>query len=150
MSYSRQSVNKATVAGRLGGKPEVRYTNNGTAVANFSIATTEAWKDNDGNSQERTEWHALVAFAKTAEFCEKYLDKGDLVYVEGKLQTRSWDDKNGNKRQKTEIVADTLTPLARPATSGNNSGGNGAAAGNGQPAQSNAGAPEDDLDDLPF
>jgi len=99
-------INKAILIGRLGNDPEVRYTPSGAAVANFSIATSEEWKDKDtGEKKERTEWHRIVAWRKLGEICGEYLSKGRQVYVEGRIQTRSWDDQNGNKKYITEIVA---------------------------------------------
>lgn len=97
-------INKAIIIGHLGADPEIRYTQSGTAVATFNVATTERWKDNDGNSQEQTEWHRIVAWGKQAEICGEYLVKGSKVYIEGKIQTRSWEDKEGVKRYTTEIV----------------------------------------------
>jgi len=102
------SVNKVLLIGRLGNNPEIRYTNTGTAVANFNLATSESWNDKSGQKQERTEWHRVVVWGKLAELCEKYLAKGRQCFVEGRLQTRSWDDKDGNKRYTTEIVATTV------------------------------------------
>lgn len=100
------SVNKVIVLGNLGADPELRYTQSNMAVATLSVATTEKWKDKEGNGQESTEWHRIVVWNKQAENCAKYLAKGRSVYVEGKLQTRSWDDKQtGQKRYATEIVA---------------------------------------------
>ena len=104
-------VNKAILIGRLGGDPEVRYTQNGTAVANFTLATNERWKDKDGQQQEQTEWHRIVAFARLGEICGEYLSKGSLVYIEGRIQTRQWEDKDGNKRYTTEIVAREMKML---------------------------------------
>ena len=99
-------INKAILIGRLGSDPEVRYTPSGVAVANFSIATSEEWKDRDtGEKKERTEWHRIVAWRRLGEICGEYLSKGKQVYVEGRIQTRSWDDRDGNKRYTTEIVA---------------------------------------------
>jgi single-strand DNA-binding protein len=106
-----RSVNKAILIGNLGKDPELRYTSSGVAVATFSVATNEAWKDPDGNLQERTQWHNLVAWRKLAEICGEYLKKGSKVYIEGKLQYRSYDDKNGVKRNVTEIVIDELLML---------------------------------------
>ena len=98
-------INKAILIGNLGRDPEVRYTADGRAVANFSIATSERWKDkNSGEMQERTEWHRIVAWGKLGEICGEYLSKGRQVYVEGKLQTRSWE-KDGITRYTTEIIA---------------------------------------------
>ncbi|MFO7667025.1 MAG: single-stranded DNA-binding protein [Desulfobacterales bacterium] len=99
-------INKAMIVGRLGRDPEIRYTPGGVAVANFSVATSEEWKDKESNEKkERTEWHRIVAFGKLGEICGEYLSKGKLVYVEGRIQTRSWEDKDGNKKYTTEIVA---------------------------------------------
>ncbi len=99
-------INKVILIGRLGQDPEVRYTPDGTAVANFSIATSDEWKDkNTGEKRERTEWHRIVAWRKLGEICGEYLSKGRQVYIEGRIQTRSWDDKDGNKRYTTEIIA---------------------------------------------
>jgi single-strand DNA-binding protein len=102
------SVNRVILIGNLGRDPELRYTQGGQAVTNFSIATNEKWKDKDGNPQERTEWHRINVWGKPAENCAQYLAKGRSVYIEGRLQTREWEDKEGNKRQTTEIVAQTV------------------------------------------
>ena len=100
------SVNKVILVGNLGKDPEVRFTNTGSAVANFSIATSEIWNDREGKRQERTEWHNIVVWGKQAEHCGQYLSKGRQVYIEGSIRTRSYDDKNtGAKRYITEIVA---------------------------------------------
>lgn len=117
------SVNKVILVGNLGKDPELRYTASGTAVANFSLATTERYKDRDGNSQEKTEWHNIVAWRQLAEICGKYLGKGRQVYIEGKIQTRSYEDRDGNRRYITEIVADQMQMLGRPGD--DNSGGGG-------------------------
>jgi len=107
-----KSLNKVQLIGNLGRDPEVRYTPSGVAVATFTVATNESWKDQDGNTQERTEWHNIVAWRKLAEICGEWLKKGKKVYIEGRLQTRSYDDKNtGTKRYMTEIVADNLIML---------------------------------------
>ncbi len=107
-----KSLNKVLLIGNLGKDPELSYTATGVAVAKFSVATGERWKDQDGNTQERTEWHNIVAWRKLAEICGQYLKKGSKVYLEGRLQTRSWDDKNtGVKRYATEVVADNLIML---------------------------------------
>ena len=98
-------VNKAILIGNLGADPEIRYTSNGTAVANFRIATSERWKNANGEKEERTEWHRIVAFGRLGEICGEYLSKGKQVYVEGRLQTRTWEDKDGGQRTTTEIVA---------------------------------------------
>jgi single-strand DNA-binding protein len=112
------SVNKVLLIGRLGNNPEIRFTNTGTAVANFNLATSENWNDKSGQRQERTEWHRVVVWGKLAELCEKYLSKGRQCFVEGRLQTRSWDDKDGNKRYTTEIVASTIQFLGSNAQAG--------------------------------
>jgi len=101
------SVNKVILLGRIGQDPELKYTPNGNAVCNLSVATSESWNDKSGNKQERTEWNRIVVWDKLAELCGQYLSKGREVYIEGKLQTRSWDDKDGNKRYATEIIAHT-------------------------------------------
>jgi single-strand DNA-binding protein len=105
---SMASVNKVILVGNLGRDPELRYIQSGQAVANFSLATNEKWKDKDGNNQERTEWHRIVVWGKSAENCAQYLQKGRSVYIEGKLQTREWEDKEGSKRSTTEIVAQAV------------------------------------------
>lgn len=97
-------MNKSTLIGNLGAAPEVRYTQDGTPVATFSIATTERWKDSNGDKQEHTEWHRIVAWRRLAEICGEFLKTGSKVYVEGKLQTRKWKDQSGNDRYTTEIV----------------------------------------------
>lgn len=101
-------VNKVILVGRLGADPEIRYTQSGSGVTNFNIATSENWTDKEGQRQERTEWHRIVVWGKMAETCAQYLGKGRQVYVEGRLQTRQWDDKEGNKRYTTEVVANTV------------------------------------------
>lgn len=100
-------INKAIILGRLGQDPEVRYTPQGSAVANLSAATSERWKDKEGNQQERTEWHRIVAWGKLAEIAKNYLKKGNQVYVEGKLQTRQWE-KDGKTNYTTEIMAERI------------------------------------------
>ncbi len=100
------SLNKVQVIGNLGRDPEIRYTGDNRAIANLTLATTEKWKDKDGNPQEKTEWHRVVVFGPLAEVCEKFLKKGDSAYFEGKIQTRKWEDKEGNDRYTTEIVVD--------------------------------------------
>ena len=106
------SVNKTIHIGNVGREPELKYTPNGKAVCNFSIACNEAWKGDDGNKQERTEWIKVVAWGKLAENCGKLLSKGKQVYIEGRLQTREWNDKDGNKRYSTEVVANTMQLLS--------------------------------------
>ena len=113
MGVSR-GVNRVTLIGNLGRDPELRSTAGGTSVATFSVATSERWNDKDGNQQERTEWHNVVAWGRQAEVCSQYLRKGSGVYIEGRLQTRSWEDKDGNKRKTTEVVALQLQMLGAP------------------------------------
>ena len=97
------SINKVILVGNLGRDPEVRYTQNGNAVANLNLATNEVWNDKSGQRQERTEWHRIVVWGKQAEIAKEYLTKGRQIYVEGSLQTRQWEDKDGQKRYTTEI-----------------------------------------------
>lgn len=112
------SVNKVILVGNLGRDPEMRYMPSGDAIASFSVATTDTWKDKNGQKQERTEWHRISMFGKLAEIAGEYLKKGSSVYIEGRLQTRKWQDKEGNERQTTEVVADRMQML------GGRSGGN--------------------------
>lgn len=105
-------INKVILIGNLGADPEIRYTQSGTPVVNFRIATTERWKGQDGQQQENTEWHQIVAWRRLAEICAEYLSKGSKVYIEGKLQTRKWQDQNGNDRYTTEIVARDMQMLS--------------------------------------
>ena len=105
------SVNKVILLGNLGRDPEVRFMPNGEAVCNFSIATTDSWKDKAGEKQERTEWHNIVMYRKLAEIAGEYLKKGRPVYIEGRLQTRKWQTKEGQDRYSTEIIADNMQML---------------------------------------
>jgi len=143
------SLNKVQIMGHLGKDPEIRYMPDGKAVVNFSIATTERWKDkNTGEQNEKTEWHRIVFFGKAAEVIGEYVHKGDPLYVEGKLQTRKWQDSDGNDRYSTEIVgsefqflkskAESSAPPAAPRTS------------NPRPAKSAAPVTEPVDDDIPF
>jgi single-strand DNA-binding protein len=135
------SLNKVILIGNLGRDPELRYTTGGTPVANFTMATTDRWKDkSSGERKERTEWHRVVVWAKQAEIVSEYLHKGKQVYVEGSLRTREWEDRDGNKRYTTEVVAQQVLMLGRaderPA----------AVAGGGQAvAEPDAGFDEDDI-----
>ena len=143
-----RGVNKVMLIGNLGRDPEVRYTRDGTPVANLNLATTDSWKDAQGQRQERTEWHRVVAWGKLAEIAKEYLSKGEKIYIEGRLQTRSWDDKDGNKRYTTEVRADQMVMLG-------SRGGDGPSRGDQGPAP---GPPDDDGsapfqatdDDVPF
>ncbi len=137
------SVNKAILIGRLGKDPEVRYTNQGTQVTTFTVATNEVWRDKDGNKQERTEWHRVVAWGKLAEICGQYLKKGSQVFLEGRLQTRDWEDRDGNKRYTTEIVAREMKML--------DTRGGGDSRMDEPPPPEDSFAPSDDMgDDIPF
>jgi single-strand DNA-binding protein len=131
-------VNKVILIGNLGRDPELRYTQQGTAVANFTLATNENWTSRDGKREERTEWHRIVAWGKTAELCSQYLSKGRTVYIEGRLQTREWENKEGQKQKTTEIVAQSVQFLG-----GRGEGGEGGRGGSGEPPP-----PADD--DIPF
>ena len=144
------SVNKAILIGNLGKDPELRYTTSGQAVANFPMATTERYKDKEGNFQERTDWHNIVVWGRQGETVKEYLRKGRSAYVEGRIQTRSYEDRDGNKKWITEIVASRVQFLG-----GRGEGGSGASQA--APAETDA-APEpvteplvsDQDDDLPF
>ena len=119
-------INKAILIGNLGADPELRYTQSGTPMATFNIATTRRWKDKEGQQQEETEWHRIVAWTRLAEICGEYLNKGSRVYIEGRLQTRKWQDQNGNDRYTTEIVAQEmkmLTPRGESGAGGYGGGG---------------------------
>jgi single-strand DNA-binding protein len=105
------SVNKVILVGRLGRDPETRFTGSGQAVANFSVATDETYKDRNGERQKRTEWHKIVVWGKQAEIAQQYLKKGSLVYIEGRIQSREWQDKEGQKRTSFEIVASNFRML---------------------------------------
>jgi single-strand DNA-binding protein len=120
------SVNKVILVGNLGRDAELRYTPGGAPVATLNMATTEVWNDKGGQRQEKTEWHRVVLWGKTAESLSEYLTKGKQIYVEGKLQTRQWDDKDGNKRYTTEVRGDRVVLL---------SGGAGAGGGTRQPSR---------------
>ena len=144
------SVNKVILVGNLGRDAELRYTPGGAAVATLNMATTEVWNDKSGQRQEKTEWHRVVLWGKTAESLNEYLTKGKQIYVEGRLQTRQWDDKDGNKRYTTEIKADRITLLG-----GGGGGGRGASMDRGGAAISHGGGDEPPMepitdDDIPF
>lgn len=116
-------INKVILIGNLGDAPEVRFTQDGTPAASFTVATTEKWKDKSGQAQEKTEWHKVVAWKRLAEICGEYLSKGSRVYIEGKLQTRKWQDKNGQDRYTAEIVANEMKMLSPRAGGSQGSGG---------------------------
>ena len=127
-------INKVLLIGNLGGDVEIRYTQDGTAAASFTVATTERWNDKHGQMQEATEWHKITAWKRLAEICGEYLKKGSRVYIEGKLQTRKWKDTDGNDRWTTEIVAREMKMLSPRAGS----------------ESSGIGAPPETGDDVPF
>jgi single-strand DNA-binding protein len=142
------SLNKAMIIGRLGADPEVRYTQSNTAVATMNIATTEKYRDSNGEMQESTEWHRVVAWNKLAEICQKYVKKGSQIYVEGPIQTRQWEDKEGQKRYTTEIKVLTLQLLDSRPDGGESRGERSASVGKGAPT---APVIDDSVDDdLPF
>ena len=132
----KSSVNKVILVGNLGQDPESRFTPQGTAVTNLSIATNESWKDQNGDIQERTEWHRVVMYGRMAETAVEYMRKGQMVYVEGRLNTREWEDQNQVKRKTTEIRCDNFTMLGRR--------------GDGTKQNSGTGNSEKVDDDLPF
>ena len=109
----KSSVNKVILVGNLGQDPESRFTPQGTAVTNLSVATNESWKDQNGDTQERTEWHRVVMYGRMAETAVEYMKKGQMVYVEGRLHTREWEDQNQIKRRTTEIRCDNFTMLGK-------------------------------------
>ena len=146
------SVNKAILVGNVGNEPEVRHLDAGTAVANFSIATSESYKNKDGERVTQTEWHNIVAWRGLAEVVEKYVHKGQQVYIEGRIRTRVWDDKDGNKRYTTEIVADSLQMLGKKNDSDSDSVAAPASSFQNKTEATNTGTasePEPE-DDLPF
>ena len=132
-------LNKITIIGRLGADPDVRYTQNNTAVANISVATSERYKDKSGQQQEKTQWHRVVVWDRLAEICQKYLKKGSLVYFEGKSESREWEDKDGVKRYTTEIIAREMKMLDSKSTGEQK-----------QEPEAVANQVEDVDDDLPF
>jgi single-strand DNA-binding protein len=135
------SVNKAILVGRLGRDPETRFTSGGQAVANFSVATDHAYKDKNGERQKRTEWHKVVAWGKLAEIVQKYLKKGSLIFIEGRIETREWQDKEGQKRYSTEIIANEMRMLG--SKSDGSGGGGSRSSGSGDDFEGHA-APADD------
>ena len=148
-----RGLNKVILIGNLGQDPELRYTGNGTAVCNMRLATTESFKDSNGEWVDKTEWHNVVAWSRLAEICNEYLRKGSQVYFEGSLQTRSWEDRDGNTRYTTEVKVKEMLLLGGRDDSGFNGGGNGGAE---KRAPRKEAAPvEEDFtfapdDDLPF
>jgi single-strand DNA-binding protein len=139
-------INKVILIGNLGADPELRYTQSGTPVASFNMATTRRWKGKDGQQQEETEWHRIVAWTRLAEICGEYLNKGSRVYIEGRLQTRKWQDQNGNDRYTTEIVAQEMKMLS-PRGEGSGGGGGGSYGGGYDPGPAAGGVPSGGYDD---
>ena len=140
------SVNKVILVGRLGRDPETRYTGGGQAVANFSVATDESYKDKNGEKQKRTEWHKIVVWGKQAEIAQQYLKKGSLIFIEGRIQSREWQDKEGQKRTSFEIVANNFRMLggrSEGAAAASAGGGASTRSGGGDDVESHA-APADD------
>ena len=151
------SVNKVILVGNLGRDAEIRYTSGGTAVATLSLATTDVWTDKGGQRQEKTEWHRVVLWGKTAETLQEYLLKGRQIYVEGRLQTRQWDDRDGNKRYTTETRADRVVLLGGRGGGTGGGGGGGVSQGDdpghlaGPPGPGGPGEPSKlTEDDIPF
>src|SRR6516225_2717517 len=159
------SVNRVILVGRLGRDPETRYTGSGQAVANFSVATDESYKDRNGERQKRTEWHKIVVWGKQAEIAQQYLKKGSLVFIEGRIQSREWQDKEGQKRTSFEIVANNYRMLGGRAEGAAAAGGGmgGGASRGGEdsdqsgPSEGSSGAggghnngPEISDEDIPF
>jgi single-strand DNA-binding protein len=139
-------VNKVILIGNLGRDPELRYTQSGQPVTNFTLATSENWTDKQsGERQERTEWHRIIVWGRTGEMCAKYLAKGRTVYVEGRLQTREWEDKDGNKRRTTEINAQTVQFLGGPRGESRDGPGGGGGPDGGPGSGGPAGPPDDDI-----
>jgi single-strand DNA-binding protein len=139
------SVNKVILVGRLGRDPETRYTGGGQAVANFSVATDETYKDKNGERQKRTEWHKIVVWGKQAEIAQQYLKKGSLVFIEGRIQSREWQDKEGQKRTSFEIVCSNFRMLGgRAEGAAASAGGTGSGASRGGDDFEHA-APSDDV-----
>jgi single-strand DNA-binding protein len=118
-----KDLNKVMLIGRLGQDPELKYTQSGVAVAKFSLATNQQWKDQDGNTQDRTEWHNIVAWRRLAEICAEYLKKGSKVYLEGNLNTSSWEDENKKKHYRTEVYLNDMIMLDAKGTDYNSAGG---------------------------
>jgi single-strand DNA-binding protein len=145
--FAFMSVNKVILVGRLGRDPETRYTSGGQAVANFSVATDESYKDRNGERQKRTEWHKIVVWGKQAEIAQQYLKKGSLVFIEGRIQSREWQDKEGQKRTSFEIVATNFRMLG--GRSEGVAAGAGASAGGGRSEEFEHAGPSDDFGGAP-
>jgi single-strand DNA-binding protein len=133
-------VNKVILIGRLGKDPEIRYTPGGTAVANFTMATSEQWTNKDGQKQEKTEWHRIEAWKRLGEICGEYLRKGSQVYIEGRLQTDTWEDRDGKKRYTTKIVASAMQMLGPASKEGRME-----SSGDNIPSEEPISVPDDDI-----
>ncbi|OWY22147.1 single-stranded DNA-binding protein [Sphingobacteriales bacterium UPWRP_1] len=145
------SLNKVLLVGNLGKDPEIQNFESGSKKASFSLATSERYTNRDGQSVENTEWHNIVCWGKLAEIAEKYLQKGKMVFVEGKIKTRSWEDKEGNKRYITEIEANSFQMLGSKGTESSHSGGDDYSKSGGSSASNQTTPPAvDSGDDLPF
>jgi single-strand DNA-binding protein len=142
------SINKCILVGNVGNDPEVKHLESGTTVANFSLATSETYKTKEGEKVTNVEWHNVVCWKWVAEIVEKYVTKGQSLYLEGKIKTRSYDDKEGNKRYTTEIVADNLQMLGRKSDS--NESNHTSSTTNNQQEKPMEQAPPPEEDDLPF
>ncbi len=149
-----RGVNKVILVGNLGKDPELRYTGSGTAVCNFTLATNESYKDANGETVEKTEWHNLVVWSRLAEICNEYLKKGSQAYFEGSLQTRSYDDKDGNTKYITEIKVKEMMMLGGRESGGSSNGSNGSSSYSqnktSSPAAAKASAPAGPSDDYTF
>lgn len=140
-----KSINKVILIGHVGRAPEIRYTQGGAPVVNFSLATNEYWTSVSGERQERTEWHKIVAWRKLAEICQEYVQKGSLLYVEGRLQTRNYEDRDGVKRYVTEIQANNIALLDRKATGMEGESSSGEVPIDTLPPEPGAGAGDDEV-----
>lgn len=144
------SINKVILVGNLGKDPEVRHLEGGATVANFPLATSENYKDKNGNKVEQTEWHNIVLWRNQAEFAEKYLKKGNTILIEGKLRTRSWEDKDKNKRYTTEIVGDNISIVNNASNQRREEGNSGVGNTGANATAETANATTSTTDDLPF
>jgi single-strand DNA-binding protein len=142
-----KDLNKVLLIGRLGQDPELKYTQSGIAVAKFSMATSQQWKDQDGNTQDKTEWHNVVAWRRLAEICAEYLKKGSKVYIEGSLSTSSWEDENKKKHYRTEVVLNDMIMLDSKGAGGSGADTSGSSS---SVPESTSGASSSSEDDLPF
>jgi len=142
-----EGINKVILVGNLGADPELRYTSGGQAVCDMRMATSEKWKGKDGQMQEKTEWHRIVVWGRSAESCNEYLNKGSQAYVEGRIQTRKWEDRDGNTRYTTEIVANRVLFLSG---GGRRDGGGGGGTGEPPPPSDNDAPSDVGSDDIPF